>query len=151
MTFSVRVLLRQHVDRLLGIFSMIFHMLWSNLPFPSSFKTPVVTSLFTQINKSTKTFCLNILDTMIRIILCLTIEVHLLYNIQFNKNILDILIVYYVTFSCSVTIVIYQVISHVWGKDGLVITTNRGYPLLFVHIYSLTVNQVMLATIKISK
>jgi hypothetical protein len=74
----------------------------------------------------------------------------LLYNLQFNRNILDILIVYYVTFSCSVTLVMY-IISHAWGKDGVVITTNRGYPLSFVLRYSLTANQVMLATIQLSK
>ena len=52
------------------------------------------------------------------------------YNIQFNRNILDILILYYATFSCSVTLVIYPVINHVWEKDGIVITTNRGYPVV---------------------
>jgi hypothetical protein len=38
------------------------------LPFPVSFMTPVLTSLFAYINKSTKISCLNILNNMIRII-----------------------------------------------------------------------------------
>jgi hypothetical protein len=59
--------------------------------------------------------------------------------------------------SCSnsdtrcVNLVTNQVISHAWGKDREVLTTRGTYPRSLVRRYSITVNQVIVASIKLSK
>ena len=59
--------------------------------------------------------------------------------------------------SCSnsdtrcVNLVTNQVISHAWGKDREVHTTSGTYPRSLVRRYSITVNQVIVASIKLSK
>jgi hypothetical protein len=62
-----------------------------------------------------------------------------------------------VSSSCStcgtrcVTLVTILVISHEWGKDRIVITTSGTYLCHLWHRYSVTVNQVMVATRKTFK
>jgi hypothetical protein len=59
--------------------------------------------------------------------------------------------------SCStsgtrrVNLVTNPVISHEWGKDWEVLMTSGTYMLSLWHRYRLTVNQVMVATVKLSK
>ena len=50
-----------------------------------------------------------------------------------------------------VTLVTILVISHQWGKDRIIITTNGTYLCHLWHRYSVAVNQVMVATVTLSK
>jgi hypothetical protein len=50
-----------------------------------------------------------------------------------------------------VTTALNPVISREWGEDRIVITTNGTYPWSFVTIYSIAVNQIMVATFKLAK
>jgi hypothetical protein len=53
--------------------------------------------------------------------------------------------------TCCVNLVTNPVISREWGKDREVFTTSGTYRGHLWHRYSITVNQVMVATIKFSK
>ena len=48
-----------------------------------------------------------------------------------------------------VTLVTNPMINHEWGKDRIVIKTNRTYPWSFMARYSVAINQVMVATLKL--
>ena len=53
--------------------------------------------------------------------------------------------------TCRVYLVTSAVISHEWGKDREVLTTIGTYRVHLSHRYSITVNQVMVATVRLSK